>query len=306
MAMAANAGTVFVLNGVNQRRLRGSVDDDIVRGTVAKPWVWNGRRGIIQLRGGDDRIKGGRYVRLNGETSLGKGGDTVEAHDFIALLAVDQFNGTLSTGAGGDAITVSAGSLDVGEDSRVELGDGDDRIEAAAASLLGGSIDTGRGADRCLLGKGDLAISLGSLVMGEGRDRLIAWGGLRLRDGSASLGGGDDLIDVRRGGLDHWDSPANSLDLGAGDDRMIGFASLPEQGSSAEPGAGLRGGKGRDTLVLTTGVYAVGAGRISTADILLPVRGINGLAGLNGGSFRYAPGTLTVDAAGVASFVPEV
>lgn len=101
-------------------------------------------------------------------------------------------------------ITVTAGSLQVGEDSRVDLGDGGDRIEAAAAALLGGFLDTGR-----------------------------------------------------------------------------------------------------DTLVLPTGVYAVDAGRISTTDALLPVRGVNVLAGLSGGSFRYAPGTLTVDAAGMASFVPE-
>lgn len=303
--MANNAGTVFVLEGVNQRRLRGTNADDSVRGSAAQPWVWNGRRGVIQLRGGDDRLEGGRYVRLNGETTLGKGDDTVAARDFIALLAVDQFNGSLSTGGGDDGITVTAGALQVGEDSRVDLGDGGDRIEAAAAALLGGFLDTGRGADRILLGEGNLVISLGSLEMGKGHDRLIASDGLRLRDGSAALGGGDDLIDVRRGGLDHWGSPASCLDLGAGDDRLIGFASVPEPGGGAEPGAGLRGGTGRDTLVLPTGVYAVDAGRISTTDALLPVRGVNVLAGLSGGSFCYAPGTLTVDAAGMASFVPE-
>jgi hypothetical protein len=66
------------------------------------------------------------------------------------------------------------------------------------------------------------------------------------------------------------------------------------------------GGKGRDTLVLTTGVYQVVGDRISTADSFLPVAGINVLAGINGGSFAYRPGTLTVDETGVATFVADL
>jgi hypothetical protein len=46
--------------------------------------------------------------------------------------------------------------------------------------------------------------------------------------------------------------------------------------------------------------------RISTADSFLPVAGINVLAGINGGSFAYRPGTLTVDETGVATFVADL
>ena len=304
--MAPKNGKLFVLDGINQDLLRGGDDNDVVRGTRDKPWVWNGRRGVIQLRGGDDLIEGGRFVRLYGETVLGKGRDLVTGRDSITLLAVDQFNGSLSMGAGQDRLVVTDGLLQVGEDSRLTMDDGSDRIEAIGISVLGGWIDAGEGHDRLLLGNGSLSIALGNVTLGAGRDRLIARGGLRLSDGSCRLGSGDDLVDVRGGGLDYWDSPSNLLDLGPGNDRMIGFASAPDQHPSFDSGAGLRGGKGRDTLVLTTGVYQVVGDRISTADSFLPVAGINVLAGINGGSFAYRPGTLTVDETGVATFVADL
>jgi hypothetical protein len=299
-------GERFVLDGVNRRRLHGSDGDDVVRGSAESPWVWNGRRGLIELRRGDDLIEGGRFVRLDGQTSLGRGRDTVIGRDAITLLAVDAFQGNLGLGAGADRLQVPAGTLRVGEDSTVTLGDGEDRIEAVAVQLSGATIETGRGADRLELGDGSLSlgIDLGVLTMGRGRDRLIARGGMRLADGTCAMGRGDDHVDVGSGGLNHWDSPANLLDLGAGDDRCIGFATRPDQGAAAVPGAGLRGGGGRDTLVLPTGVYTVRAEEIRTADSLLPIAGINRLEGILGGSFRFAPGILTVNAAGVAAFVP--
>jgi len=304
--MADQTGRTFVLDGVNQQRRRGDDGADRVTGTAARPWVWNGRRGVIQLRGGADRIGPARFVRLEGETALGRGADRVRARDSITLLAVDAFNGTLRLGAGSDEVRVRRGGFTVGEDSVVDLGGGDDRIEAAAAALVGGVVQAGRGADRLELGEGRLVISLGLLSMGDGRDRLIAPAGLRVSDGSCAMGGGDDRVDVRAGGLNHWDAPSNLLDLGGGDDRLIGFASRPVPGAGSVPGGGLRGGRGFDTLVLTPGVYTVRHDAISNGEALLPVRGINGLEGLNGGRFRLQPGILTVNPAGVAAFVPEL
>lgn len=298
---------VFTLDGVNRERLLGSRGDDIVQGSADRPGVWNGRRGVIRLRQGDDTIRSNAWIRLNGQTSLGAGKDLVTGRRFISLLAVDNRNGNLDMGRGRDRIDVTHGALVVGEDSRVATGDGNDGITATELSLIGGRIDTGSGDDRIDVGDGRMLCSVGSIFLADGDDQLVARGGLRLSDGGVDLGAGDDMVDVGTGGIDLWDSPWDSIRLGGGNDRLIGFAAIPSaEFPPSSSGGMVRGGRGKDALVLSEGVYTVTADRISTLDTHLNVAGFNVLAGIKGGRFSYSPGVLTVNEDGIASFRPDL
>ncbi len=138
--------------------------------------------------------------------------------------------------------------------------------------------------------------------MGDGDDWLVARGGLRLIDAGVDMGVGDDSVDVGTGGIDLWDSEGDSLRLGGGDDRLIGFAAIPSAEFPPSSTGGVFGGRGKDSLVLSEGVYTVTADRVSTAETYLNVAGFNVLEGINGGRFSYAPGVLTVNQDGIASF----
>lgn len=294
---------IFTLDGVNQDLLLGSRGDDIVQGSAQKPGVWNGRRGVIRLRQGDDVIRSDVRIRLYGETSMGAGKDLVTGRTSIVLVAVDDLNGSLDMGKGRDRIEVTNGSLLVGEDSFLSTGEGNDVITALGLSVLGGFIDAGPGDDLVDIGDGAIFVGLGSISMGDGDDRLVARGRLRLGDGSLQMGSGDDIIDVGKGGLDLWDSEFDTIRLGGGNDRLIGFAAPPSSEFPPNSSGGfVRGGKGQDTLVLSEGVYTITENRVSTVESYLNVAGFNILEGMNGGRFNYAPGVLTVNENGIASF----
>jgi hypothetical protein len=66
-------GKAFVLDGINQVLLRGSRRDDVVEGSLDKPGIWNGRKGVIRLRQGDDTIRSSAGIRLYGEHQWGLG-----------------------------------------------------------------------------------------------------------------------------------------------------------------------------------------------------------------------------------------
>lgn len=298
---------IFTLDGVNQELLRGSSGDDIVQGSAEKPGVWNGRRGVIRLRQGDDVIRSAARIRLYGETSMGGGKDLVTGRKSINLLAVDNWNGSLDMGRGRDRIEVTNGSLVVGEDSTLKTGEGNDVMAALGLSVEGGFIDAGPGDDLVDIGDGAIYVGLGLISMGDGEDRLVARGGLRVSDGSLQMGSGDDIIDVGRGGLDLWDSEFDTIRLGGGNDRLIGFAAPPSSEFPPNSSGGfVRGGKGQDTLVLSEGVYTVTENRVSTVESYLNVAGFNILEGINGGRFAYAPGVLTVNENGIATFGSEL
>ncbi|MCP9928696.1 hypothetical protein [Cyanobium sp. CH-040] len=300
-------GKVFTLDGINQDLLLGSRGDDIVQGSADKPGVWNGRRGVIRLRQGDDTIRSRTRIRLYGETSMGAGDDLVTGRESIGLRAVDNFNGSLDLGRGHDRVEVTHGSLVVGEDSWVNTGAGNDVITGAGLSLLGGFLDAGPGDDLIDVGAGRIFASLASALMGDGDDRLVARGGLRLSDAGVDMGAGDDTADVGAGGIDLWDSEWDSIRLGGGNDRLVGFAAIPSaEFPPSSSGGVVRGGRGKDSLVLSEGVYSVTANRVSTAETYLNVAGFNVLEGISGGRFSYAPGVLTVNENGIATFVPEL
>lgn len=295
---------VFTLDGINQEFLRGSRGNDIVQGSADKPGVWNGRRGVIRLRQGDDVIRSDAGIRLYGETSMGAGRDRITGVSRIYLLAIDNRNGSLAMGKGADVVEVSKGPLVIGDDSFLSMGDGNDLIRARSLYMNGASLETGAGDDRIDVGDGSVGLGFfDTLSMGDGDDWLIARGGLRVSESTLSMGAGDDIIDVGDGGIDLWSFDFDSIRLGSGNDRLIGFAASPaSEFPPTSSGGVVRGGKGQDTLVLSEGVYTVTDNRVSTDDTYLNVAGFNLLEGINGGRFAYAPGVLTVNENGVASF----
>lgn len=301
-------GKIFTLDRRNQALLLGSEGDDIVQGSSEFPPVWNGKRGVIRLLRGDDIISSRSFVQINGVIDLGGGRDVITGlgenlppgQSAIYLLAVDNFNGNVTMGRGQDAILVPNGRLWVGEDSGLDMGEGNDRIEADEMVVLGGSASTGDGNDRIDVGDGQLIAGLGSVSCGSGDDVLIARGGMILSEGGGVfMGSGNDLIDARNGIKNYVYS--GNVNLGSGDDKIIGFVKSPDPGEPIEPG-GLFGGRGKDTIVLPKGVYEITADQISTSEAFLPVAGINYLEGINGGRFAYEPGILAVNDQGVASF----
>lgn len=71
-------------------------------------------------------------------------------------------------------------------------------------------------------------------------------------------------------GIDLWDSEWDSIRLGGGNDRLIGFAALPSAEFPPSSSGGVaRGGRGKDSLVLSEGVYTVTTNRVSTAETYL-------------------------------------
>jgi|688.fasta_scaffold37868_6 hypothetical protein len=305
-------GKTFALDRRNQALLLGTEGDDIVQGSSEFPPVWNGKKGVIRLLRGDDIISSRSFVQINGVIDLGRGRDVITGlgenlppgQSAIYLLAVDNFNGNVTMGRGRDAILVPSGSLWVGEDSGLDMGEGNDRIEADEMAVYGGLASTGNGNDRIDVGDGRLSADLGSVSFGSGDDVLITRGGMRLSEGGGiSMGSGNDLIDARNGIENSFYS--GGIGLGSGDDKIIGFAAFPDPPETIEPGR-LFGGRGKDTIALPTGVYKITADQISTSEAFMSVAGINFLEGINGGRFAYEPGILAVNDQGVASFAADL
>ena len=296
-------GKIFTLDGINSGLLLGTCNDDIVQGSQSKPYVRNGRKGIIRLLQGDDTIRSMSEIRLYGETSMGRGRDVVTGLESISLLAVDYKNGNLNMGRGSDKVEVIEGPLRVGEDSSLDTYSGNDLISANELTVLGGNVNTGAGIDRIDLGDGRASVILGTIWMGDGDDQLVARGGLRLSDGSLHMGAGNDMVDVGNSGIDMWDSQWDNLRLGSGNDRLVGFAAIPSDERPPQSSGGMaRGGRGKDSIVLSEGFYTVTTDRISNAETFINVAGFNILEGVNGGRFDFAPGILNVNNQGVASF----
>ena len=305
----------FTLKTPNRGELLGTPGDDLVRGSTRRQSVVNGRQGVIRLLGGADTITGQRTIELFGTTSVGPGGDRIDAERQISLLAVDDWNGSLETGKGGDQLLVKRGELLIGEDSSVLTGSGKDTIEAVHLTMLGGFLSTGPGRDAIRIGAQGVSTGLASIDLGDGNDRLSSQGTLRLGESGLTTGQGDDAVDALEGGLDIWFY--GLLSLGAGDDVVTGFATAPPESIDDDLIGMVKGGKGTDTLVLPPGRYTVenrvpspsGKGsdppvlKITTAETFLLVSGMNALAGLQGGRERLALGTFVVNDQGIGSFL---
>lgn len=102
-------GGVVTLDGVNQVLLLGIPEDDRVQDRVTRPGICNGKRGVMRLLEGSDRIRRRSFIRIRGETSLGPGRNLSTGQTVISLLAVDDLNGPVDVGAGNDTIALKGG-----------------------------------------------------------------------------------------------------------------------------------------------------------------------------------------------------
>lgn len=302
-------GKVFILdeqlNAQLNDQLVGSRGDDIVRGSADKPSIWIGIRGSIRLREGNDQIRSRSFLRSYGPIHMGAGRDLITGQKGLELLYRElnsAYQGSIQMGLGNDTISVPEGRLLLGESTNCHTGAGDDRIAARSAALLGAQVKTGKGDDRMVI-EADLSTDLMNLEMGTGDDELRVQGVMKLADWSdVKMGAGNDVVNVLGGGLDLFEGDTGSdCNLGEGDDRFIGFASMPGNLDDLPDGI-LSGNRGIDTVVLPQGVYTVTPERIITSLTYLPLRGFEALEGINGGRLPYATGVLTVDSRGIASF----
>ena len=173
----------------------------------------------------------GFVVQTRSLLDAGSGNDRLEAVGGFAGAELVQAD--LLTGAGNDQVQVSG---EVGtriyEGSSILLGSGNDRFVTTGSDgmeIQGSRLDAGAGKD-VLIASGDPngGLSLGlfrgsTILMGAGKDTVDALTGFF-------------LTDIR----DSW------VDLGGGNDTFKGF------------GDGIvRGGVGRDRLVLADGIYTV-------------------------------------------------
>lgn len=316
-------GKGFTLDGKNRLPIIGTIGDDIVQGSEEKPGVFTGTKGIIRLRRGNDTIRSDSRIRLwagrrFGGTRLGKGRDLITG-DSISVNGYREYDriglidgGSLDTGQGADTIAVTGQEeqgLFVGLSSSLGTGKGNDRIyPGAGIGMNEGYVDTGEGDD--LINFKDRqgyinAAEIGGLSMGDGDERLLSPMGIGFSF-NHSFGAGDDLIDAR-GGIDTLAPDFNSfIDLGPGDDTLVGCAKYTYSAADYEFLQELpivvRGGKGKDTIRLPAGEHIIHANQIISNGSTLGVWGFNYLEGINGGRFAYEPGILTVDNQGVATF----
>jgi hypothetical protein len=280
---------IFTIPGILRRPLDGTDQADRVLGDPRTGgWIQNGFYDQtpvpISLRGGNDRLRAVATAdRATGLLAFGLI-DTGGGHDRLigsgARTGVQIAETALRTGPGRDRLT------GVGDDTAIAVGilrtgSGGDWIQAFQ----------GRTALRPQIG---LSIALGQVNTGQGADRVRAWGrraGLTQGDGGLATAAGNDLVDVRHGGL--TTDAFSPVRLGQGNDRFIGFATA---------GAGraeLHGGVGRDTLVLPRGTYRILGSVIEAGDASLRAISFERLAGLEGGVLPFAAGSLVVDGGGI-------
>ncbi|WP_157665478.1 hypothetical protein [Cyanobium sp. NIES-981] len=291
------------------------------------------KKGVIKLFGGNDKISSGFRMEVYGSIKMGAGNDVITGRRSATFFETELLGikaGVISMGHGDDLIKMG-GFLAFGN-SILNTGKGNDRIDADYVSFNGTPVFMGAGKDTINArgdmehGLGYLSLGLGSdrvqvegrlnlydggnVVMGPGNDVLEVHGGLRMLASLLAMGPGDDTLDVRNGGveLDDVDSPVD-IKLGDGNDRFIGFGkAIANPESSGIPSTAFNGvidgGAGIDQMVLPQGVYTVTPNQLSSSLGYLPVKNFEILAGINGNSFPYASGVLTVDNNGMASFSP--
>lgn len=299
-------GSIFSLRAPVRRSIVGTSGGDIVRVSRSSQKMRIRPGGSINLLGGKDKIRGRSSIHVSGPIRTGAGSDVITGPKNLGVYGTSGFKdrGRISMGRGHDVIRFKNGSVDLYE-SVVITGPGNDLITGNSALWNGPGVSMGKGNDRIDF-RGDMIINYYSgISMGAGDDHLQVQGALYLDASSIWMGIGNDTVNLLGGGLDTSNvDEFPTIDLGKGNDRFIGFASSFPNPDPIVEGAQdpiLIGNKGVDTIVLPTGVYTVTPTKISTPLASLTLSGFEVLAGINGGSFSYASGVLTVDSNGIAS-----
>jgi hypothetical protein len=255
--------------------LTGSGNDTITGSGTGRAGLFGiSNSGLIDTGAGNDKISGassgtGSTTGINnqGIITTGSGKDTI--------------NGS---GTAGDAFSFSFG---ISNSGLIDTGDGDDKISGASSTL-----DINKSG---LVNPGIINIPSGSILTGSGNDTITGsssspsgWG--ISNGGTIFTGTGNDTVDALKGGF----LGSGTTDLGDNDDILKGF------------GSGIfKGGSGIDRIFFAEGIYTVDAiaATITKDFITMNVSAFELIGGTSSGSFAFASGTLTVNAAGVGTFV---
>ena len=190
--------------------------------------------------------------------------------------------GTINTGIGNDAITGigrdESGNYGdgIGNSGTINTGEGDDSIKA-----------TGSGGDYGMVNN-----KRGQIIMGAGNDYIEVtsdriFGSLQ-NDGTIDTGAGKDIVDALKGGF----TGDGKTYLGSGNDTLKGF------------GTGkFYGGTGVDIIRFGEGTYTISKSTITYGAAPMSAKQFEQIGGVNGGLFTFKDGILTVNAAGVGTFV---
>ncbi|QEL21585.1 hypothetical protein FQV39_02550 [Bosea sp. F3-2] len=257
----------------------------------------------VSMLGGDDRlVNSGTIIGLDGVAI-----DMGDGNDEVTLLEDSKLYGEIRLGAGNDRLTASAVEddlvVDAGAGNDIVLaGAGDDLIRGGAGDdLLDGgegddALQGGDGNDRLIGGRGDDFLFGGAgndtLVGGEGNDLLDGGDGTDTVDYSAEAAGitvdlstgkangngigRDTLVGIENviGGAGNdvliGNDLANTLDGGAGNDRIVAGAGDTVLGGAGDDtievkagmgaAASIDGGTGHDTVkLLGTGTGSLAA-----------------------------------------------
>jgi hypothetical protein len=239
--------------------------------------------GTINTGTGKDTITadGVTGIRNSGAINTGGGSDTIAATASFrigigsqAFVGIDN-SATINTGDGSDIITGDGTSINSATRGKgigisnnigatINTGDGSDIITGNGTSPSStpftsgsvgiqnaGIIDTGIGSDTITaFSTGTDSVGLnnkvGSIInTGDGRDTITGTGVLSgiLNDGIIDTGAGIDIVDALNGGF----AGTGTIKLGDGADTLKGFGS-----------GFFDGGRGKDTLILSSGTYTVG------------------------------------------------
>ena len=234
----------------NWRTIDTGSGNDTIEASARDTGILNQNGGlsiaVIDTGVGHDSIiaTGGRGIYNQGIISTGSGNDVITATGGEAIF---NSSSTISpaiidTGDGNDTITGDQGIRNEG--GTIRAGSGDDVITSTGDGSIYNInrfdvIDTGDGTD---IITGSSIYNQGTISTGSGNDSIIGTSSI-YNDGTIDTGAGKDIVDARNGGF----IGSGKTFLGADDDIVKGFGS-----------ENFYGGRGKDTLELTSGDYTVG------------------------------------------------
>ena len=277
-----NSGGVY--NDENASILLGD-GDDIVEGTSSNAGILNNKSALIDGGHGNNIIKGdgagrntGLLNRDGASIKTKSGNDLIQGTDGGSGIVS---SGTIETGGGNDQVIGSGGQNGIVNTGIIKTGKGDDTlladaeptglIKGTAYGIWGGSgskINTGDGDDRITgnagnqgaIGTGIYLESTSVIKTGDGNDLITGQGGQSLgyatdtkgvtNLGTIDMGDGDDRLIAQIGGFGGKKNRSTgqytggTYKMGSGDDSVTGF------------GAGnFSGDDGNDQIRLTDGTY---------------------------------------------------
>ena len=204
---------------------------------------------IIDLGTGDDFVFGLAATEEAGEGGFTIGIELVES-TIVSKEGNNSIVGEASGGLFNDGINLDGLST-------IELGNGNDTVDGLA---FGGEVDSGIFNEGIIkLGRGNDKI-IGTALGGDDQDDGI------FNDGKIRLGRGNDVIESIVGGF----GGGGTTNLGRGNDLILGFGS-----------GKFNGGRGTDTIKLTTGIYEFEAGFLFSDGVVMGLRSVERIAGLN-------------------------